>query len=167
MPFQGYIRFPTIHQNSIVFVAEDDLWLVESAGGRAERLTAGVAEVKTPCFSPDGAQLAFVGEAEGAEEVYLMRSLGDEAQRLTFQSAVCTVAGWSSTGEHIFFASNADQFDARARFLYQIGSQGGLPTLLPYGLANALSYGSGEGVVIGRNIREPAQIGRASCRERV
>ena len=85
-----------------------------------------------------------------------MRSLGDEAQRLTFQSAVCTVAGWSSAGEHIFFASNADQFDARARFLYQIGSQGGLPTLLPYGLANALSYGPEGGVVIGRNIREPA-----------
>src|SRR5579885_1326523 len=83
MPFQGYVRFPTIHQDSIVFVAEDDLWLVESAGGRAERLTAGVAEVQTPVFSPDGRQLAFVGKAEGAEEVYLMPGLGDETTRLT------------------------------------------------------------------------------------
>ena len=42
MPFQGYMRFPTIHRDAIVFVAEDDLWLVASGGGRAERLTAGV-----------------------------------------------------------------------------------------------------------------------------
>lgn len=157
MPFQGYIRFPTIHQDSIIFVAEDDLWQIESAGGRAERLTAGVAEAKTPCFSPDGTQLAFVGEAEGAEEVYLMRNLGDEAQRLTFQAAFCTVVGWSPAGDRILFASNADQFDTRARFLYALDTQGGLPTLLPYGQANALSYGPTGGVVIGRNISEPAR----------
>ncbi len=157
MPFQGYIRFPTIHQDSIIFVAEDDLWQIESAGGRAERLTAGVAEVQTPCFSPDGAQLAFVGKSEGTEEVYLMRNLGDEAQRLTFQAATCTIAGWSPAGDRIFFASNADQFDGRARFLYALDPQGGLPDLLPYGLANALSYGPGGGVVIGRNISEPAR----------
>ena len=157
MPFQGYIRFPTIYQDSIVFVAEDDLWLVESSGGRAERLTAGVAEVKTPLFAPDGSQLAFVGTSEGAEEVYLMRGLGDEAQRLTFQAANCTIAGWSRDGEQIFFASNADQFDSRAHFLYALSPQGGLPTSLPYGLANALSYGPGEGVVIGRNIGDPAR----------
>lgn len=78
MPFQGYVRFPTIHKDSIVFVAEDDLWLVASTGGRAERLTAGVAEVKTPWFSPDGKQLAFVGKAEGTEEIYLMPGLGDK-----------------------------------------------------------------------------------------
>ena len=87
MPFQGYVRFPTIHQDAIVFVAEDDLWLVGDAGGRAERLTAGVAEVKTPCFAPDGRQLAFVGKAEGSEEVYLMPNLGDETRRLTFQAS--------------------------------------------------------------------------------
>lgn len=157
MPFQGYIRFPSIHQDSIVFVAEDDLWLVESAGGRAERLTAGVAEIKTPYFSPDGTQLAFVGEAEGTEEVYLMPNLGDEAQRLTFQSALCTIAGWSPSGDRIFFASSADQFDTRARFLYALSPQGGLPTRLPYGSANALSYGPQGSVVIGRNIGEPAR----------
>ncbi len=157
MPFQGYIRFPSIHRDSIVFVAEDDLWLVESAGGRAERLTAGVAEVKTPYFSPDGTQLAFVGESEGSEEVYLMRSLGDEAQRLTFQSAICTLAGWSPDGERIFFASSVDQFDSRARFLYALSPQGGLPVPMPYGMANALSYGPQGSVVIGRNISEPAR----------
>lgn len=157
MPFQGYVRFPTIHQNSIVFVAEDDLWLVEDAGGRAERLTAGVAEVKTPWFSPDGNQLAFVGKAEGTEEVYLMPGLGDETTRLTFQSGPCNVVGWSLTGEHILFASSASHFDTEAWALFAIHFQGGLPNLLPYGMANAITFGPHHGVVIGRNIEEPAR----------
>jgi tricorn protease len=171
MPFQGYVRFPTIHQESIVFVAEDDLWLVESGGGRAERLTAGVAEVKTPWLAPDGKRLAFVGETEGTEEVYLMPDLGDEATRLTFQSTSCSVIGWSPAGERILFASSAGQFEADAYFLYAIDEQGGLPDPLPYGLANAASYGPQGGVVIGRNIEEPAywkryrggKIGRLWC----
>ncbi len=36
MPSQGYVRYPTIHQDQIVFISEDDLWLVLSEGGRAE-----------------------------------------------------------------------------------------------------------------------------------
>jgi len=85
MSSQGYIRYPTIHQDTIVFVSEDDLWLVSSEGGRAERLTAGVAEVSYPRFSPDGTQLAFVGEEEGPSEIYAMPALGGLAKRLTFK----------------------------------------------------------------------------------
>lgn len=157
MPFQGYKRFPTIYHDSIVFVAEDDLWLVESSGGRAERLTAGVAEIKTPAFSPDGTFLAFVGETEGPGEVYVMQSLGDEATRLTFQSAWCSIAGWSPTGEAILFASNAGQFAGKAQILHTISRLGGLPEPLPYGQANAISYGPNGGIVLGRNIGEPAR----------
>src|SRR5579859_5165147 len=156
MPFQGYVRFPTIHQDSIVFVAEDDLWLITSSGGRAERLTAGVAEVKTPWFAPDGKQLAFVGKAEGSEEVYVMPNLGDETQRLTFLSSPCQIAGWSPTSEQILFASSANHFDYDGWTIYTLDTNGGLPKPLPYGIANAITFGPEGGVVLGRNIDEPA-----------
>ena len=153
MPSQGYVRYPTIYRDHIIFVSEDDLWLISSEGGRAERLTAGVAEASYPRFSPDGALLAFVGREEGPSEVYVMPALGGLAQRLTFQAATsCRVSGWSLSGDEILYASNAGQFAPRFETIYAISPREGQPRQLRVGLANAISYGSRGGVVLGRNI---------------
>src|SRR6266699_2657189 len=157
MSTQGYVRFPTIHQDRIIFVAEDDLWFVSSGGGRAERLTAGVGEVSHPHFSPDGELLAFVGREEGPSEVYVMPSTGGIAQRLTFLSASCRIAGWSPTGDTILYASNAGQAHSDQNAIYAISPQGGQSRQLPVGMANAISYGPQGGVVLGRNTQEPAR----------
>jgi len=157
MSSQGYVRFPSIHQDRIIFVSEDDLWLVTSEGGRAERLTAGVGEVTYPHFSPDGELLAFVGREEGPSEVYVMPSTGGIAQRLTFLSASCRIAGWSPTGDTILYASNAGQAHSDQNAIYAISPQGGQSRQLPVGMANAISYGPQGGVVLGRNTQEPAR----------
>jgi tricorn protease len=156
MSTQGYVRYPTIHQDRIIFVAEDDLWFVSSEGGRAERLTAGVGEVSYPHFSPDGELLAFVGREEGPSEVYVMPSLSGTAQRLTYLSASCRVAGWDLSGETILYASNAGQALYSHTAIYAISPQGGQPKQIPVGIASAISYGPEGGVVIGRITREPA-----------
>src|SRR5689334_9672538 len=139
MTSQGYVRFPTIHRDRIIFVSEDDLWLVSSDGGRAERLTAGVGEVSYPHFSPDGELLAFVGREEGPSEVYIMPSLGGIAQRLTFQDASCRVAGWNLSGDAILYASDAGQAHYRQSAIYAVSPLGGQPKLVPVGMANTIS----------------------------
>ena len=153
---QGYIRYPHIHHDHIVFVSEDDLWLVASTGGRAERLTAGVDSVSYPRFSPDGQYLAFVGREEGPSEIYVMPALGGPAQRLTFQAGSCRVLGWSPSGDEILYASNAGQYISKFWVIYAIRPDGSQPRQLPVGMANAISYGPDGGVVLGRNVREAA-----------
>src|SRR4029077_13448680 len=156
MPSQGYVRFPTIYRERIVFVAEDDLWLVSSEGGRAERLTAGVGEIKYPRFSPDGAWLAFMGKEERPGEVYIMSEQGSEASRLTFEG-VSNVSGWSFDGQAIVYASSSRGAHRGEDMLYAVGLHGGEARQLPLGLANAVAYGPGGATVLGRNIGEPAR----------
>lgn len=156
MPSQGYVRFPTIYQDQIVFVAEDDLWQVSSEGGRAGRLTAGVGETRSPRLSPDGQWLAFLGKEEGPSEVYVMSAQGSEARRLTFEG-ISDVVGWSPTGDAIIFASSTSSAHHREDLLYTISLNGGEPRQIPVGMANAIAYGPEGGVVIGRNIGEPAR----------
>lgn len=155
MPSRGYVRFPTIHRDRIVFVAEDDLWQVASTGGRAERLTSNVGEIRYPRFSPDGCWLAFVGKEEGPREVYLMAAEGSEARRLTYQG-VSTVAGWSMAGDAILFASAARSAHYGENMLYTLAPEEREARQLPVGMANAIAYGPARAVVIGRNIGEPA-----------
>ncbi len=82
-----------------------------------------------------------------------MSSSGDVARRLTYQQgSICRVNGWMPSGEEILYASNAGQFAARFEVLYTISPDGGEPHQLPYGMANAISFGPHGGVVIGRNI---------------
>ncbi len=154
---QGYIRFPHMYQDHIVFVSEDDLWLVSNQGGRAERLTAAADEIHYPRFSPDGQWLAFVGKEEGPNEVYVMPAFGGPATRLTFQAADCRVLGWTPDSKDILYASNTGQYVGGFYTIYAITPEGGMPRALPVGMANAISYGPQGGVVLGRNIREPAR----------
>ena len=97
-PTRGYFRFPSIHQDTIVFTAEGDLWRVSSAGGPATRLTTHAAQETRAAISPDGAQIAFSAGYEGPREVYTMPLAGGLPRRLTYDGESSRVVGWSPDG---------------------------------------------------------------------
>ena len=151
----GYYRSPTICQDTIVFVCEDDLWTVPVDGGVARRLTSNLGAAGSPRLSPDGEQLAFAGREEGPSEVYSMPALGGEAKRLTYQGSNVSIVGWDTDGKHILYSSGAGlAFDP---WIWKVSSEGGEPQRLPYGPANHIDFSDAGGVIIGRLTREPAR----------
>jgi tricorn protease len=153
----GYLRTPTIRGDDVIFVCDDDLWLVSAGGGRAYRLTAGVAEASGPRLSPDGRFVAFVGREEGPPDVYLMPAAGGDTRRLTHQGGTMVVAGFDPVDGAIVYATDADRPFFRDRWLHRVSPEGGLPELLPLGPAGAVSYGPDGGMVLGRFVDDPAR----------
>lgn len=146
----GYYRSPALWGDTVIFVADDDLWHVPLAGGKAERLTSGDGEVLDPVFSPDGRWIAFTGTYEGHSEVYLMAASGGEAKRLTYISEGSSVVGWKNNNEIIFSSTKNHPF--RLRNLYAVHIKSERVDLIPCGPANFISYNpNGKGSVIQRH----------------
>lgn len=147
---EGYYRNPTVWKDRLVFVADDDLWQVSLAGGKAERLTSGIGNANDPAFSPDGKWIAFTGAYEGHPEIYTMPSEGGEAQRLTYITEGSLMVGWTTANESIFSTTKNHPF--RLRTLYKAHLKTGKLDPLPCGPANFISYNpQGKGCVIQRH----------------
>jgi tricorn protease len=155
----GYVRFPTVHGNTVVFVAEDDLWAVSTDGGIARRLSAGLGPFARPRFSPDGRYLVVIGREEGESDLYRMPAEGGPLTRLTFTGGVAALAGFTPDGQVVAAVTAKVPFP-QAPDLYVIpleGAGGGDPgTRLPWGTATAIAYGPAGGVVLGRKVADLA-----------
>ncbi len=136
------LRFPDICGDQVVFVHGGDLWLVAEKGGVARRLTAHPGREVFPRFSPDCTRIAFTGQYDGDEQVYVMPAAGGEPQRLTFYPAHGPlpprwgydnqVYGWTRDGAAVLFRSLRDAGErGSSGRLYTVSMQGGLPEALP------------------------------------
>jgi WD40-like Beta Propeller Repeat len=77
------LRKPTVSKTQIAFSYGGDLWIVSRSGGEARRLTSDVGIEIDPVFSPDGTMVAFTGEYDGNEDVYVVPAAGGIPKRLT------------------------------------------------------------------------------------
>ncbi len=100
--YEGYYRFPTLHDDTIVFTSEGDLWRVSAAGGLARRLTTDHGMETDAAISPDGKWLAFSAEYEGPTEVYTMPLAGGLPVRRTYEGESARVVGWTPDGKILY-----------------------------------------------------------------
>lgn len=81
------------------------IWLVAVADGRAtgppRRLTGGDAAALTPVFSPDGSEIAFVGQMGSGSDVWAVSvDGGSQPRRITFGAEVGSMR-WSPSSNRI------------------------------------------------------------------
>lgn len=145
------LRFPDIHGNTVVFSYAGDLWKASAKGGTATRLTAHSGEELFAKFSPDGKQIAFTGQYDGDEQVYVIPVTGGVPRQLTYYPARgplsprggCDnqVYGWTPDGKGVLFRSFRDADGAGVETaLYRADLEGGLPEKLPMPTAGAGDY---------------------------
>ena len=133
------LRFPDIHGDNVVFTYAGNLWLASSSGGTATRLTTHPGMELFAKFSPDGEWIAFTGQYDGDEQVYVMPTAGGVPRQLTYYPARGPLAerhgydhqvyGWTNDGSAVLFRSFRD--DRRDSRLYSVSIDGGLPAPLP------------------------------------
>ncbi|MGH8272969.1 MAG: protease, partial [Gammaproteobacteria bacterium] len=144
-------RFPTIHGNTIVFEAGGNLWKVGLSGGEAERLTADPGYDEMPRFSPNGQWIAFTGQYDGQNDVYVMPAAGGQVKRLTWHSDITAhaplrwgpnsmVVTWTPDSKNVVFMSRRDIFNSWFGRLFEIPVTGGLATPLPLPKGGMLTY---------------------------
>ena len=81
------LRFPDIHGDRVAFTYAGDIWTAPTTGGSAIRLTAHPGAEVFAKFSPDGKWIAFTGQYDGDEQVYVIPSSGGVPRQLTFYPA--------------------------------------------------------------------------------
>lgn len=150
------LRFPDLHGDRVVFTHGGDLWQAPLSGGTAVRLTSAKGVELFAKYSPDGKWIAFTGQLDGDEQVYVMPSDGGEPLRLTSYPARGPlpdrwgydhqVYGWTPDGSAVLFRGLDQSWTPAAGRLFTVAvpqhraQQGALPVPLPMPVAGAGDY---------------------------
>lgn len=160
------MRFPSIHNNQLVFSYAGDLYTVESQGGVARKLTNDVGYEMFARFSPDGKHIAFTAQYDGNTEVYLIPAQGGEPKRLTFTATLSRddisdrmgpnniVIGWKDNNT-VIYRSRMHSFNDFKGKLYLVSIEGGQSEELPLPCGGFCSFSNdGEKLAFNRIFRE-------------
>jgi tricorn protease len=141
------LRFPDIHGDKVVFTYAGDLWTAPATGGAATRLTAHPGLELFAKFSPDGKWIAFMGQYDGDEQVYVIPVGGGVPKQLTWYPARGPlpprwgydnqVMGWTRDGKSVLVRSMRDGWDLTDTRIYTVPVDGSLGEPLPMPVSGA------------------------------
>src|SRR3990172_1277552 len=142
-----------------------DLWVMPASGGQAKQITRNPGQDFYPSWSPDGSSLVFWSVRDGNEDIYAIAFDGSGEKRLTDDSAADRSPAISPDGAWIVFWS----FRGGSGAVWRMPREGGEPVRLASPGFYPIWSRDGRAVYfLDRNDlwMVPAEIGRASCRER-
>jgi Tol biopolymer transport system component len=97
-----------------------DLYTLPITGGRATRITEGMAYDAQPRWSPDGKQIVFVTDRDGSDDVWVVDADGKNARQITrTDRAMFLSPEWTPDGKYIVVSRNNQLFGTSySLFLY-------------------------------------------------
>jgi tricorn protease len=134
------MKDPDVNKDKIVFSYEGDLWLANTSGGTALRLTTAPGNEYSPKFSPDGSSIAFTGNYDGSNNVYVMPVSGGEPKRVTYNSNGAQTITWTPDSKRIVFSSFYENFVMRDPKLYFVDKDGSAPERFPLDRGRRCSF---------------------------
>jgi tricorn protease len=139
-PHAGMLRYPDVSASEIAFVYANDIWKVSRDGGVATRVAGPAGVERFPRFSPDGKNIAFVGNYDGNVDLYTLPTEGGIAQRITFHPSGESLCDWTADGRLIYHFGGLGGKPGVPQ-LFTIDAKGGPPEKLPvpYGANGAIS----------------------------
>ncbi len=113
------------------------IYLVPFDGGESTRLTNHESD-RTPVFSPDGQQLAYMSTRSGNWDIYTISAEGSAPRRVTASAGNDGLPAWSPDGSQIAYVSDADGSWA----IYRTNADGsGSPTrVIPWDGSNRADW---------------------------
>jgi len=159
------LRYPNTSKNEVVFSYAGNIWIAPITGGVARKLTSSPGLELYPRFSPDGKQIAFVGEYDGNPDIYIMPATGGEPRRITYsldmpdiaerQGPAKIIMQWTKDGKNILYRSREKSWNVLSGQLFLAPVDGGLPKELPLARAGFASFSpDGERIAMNRIFRE-------------
>ncbi|MGI9263194.1 MAG: S41 family peptidase, partial [Woeseiaceae bacterium] len=122
------LRQPDISDQHLTFVYAGDVWVTSRDGSEPRRLTSSPGSESRPVFSPDGQQIAYSASFENNADVYVIDVDGGQPTRLTWHPGADMPTGWTATGDAVTFVSARETDHGRSGQLYQVSTNGGMPT---------------------------------------
>jgi tricorn protease len=142
------LRDPSLSETHVAFSYAGDIWVANRDGTNLRRLTSAGHAAK-PAFSPDGSQIAFMGEHDGVRNVYVVPVTGGESRQLTFNPADLgemrmgrsgDMVGWMPDGKRVLFTSRRAAFAGGVVQLFTVPVQGGAVEPVPLVRAAQASF---------------------------
>jgi Tol biopolymer transport system component len=132
---------------TIVFDLLGDLYSLPIAGGKATRLTSGMAYDVQPRFSPDGKKIVFVSDRSGGENLWVMNADGKDTTALTTGNANQYVSPtWSPDGKYVVASRSGGLFGMAKLWMFHTdGGKGVQLTATPAPSAQTKMLGAAFG----------------------
>ncbi|MDQ6666354.1 MAG: LpqB family beta-propeller domain-containing protein, partial [Acidobacteriota bacterium] len=112
---------------TLIFDLLGDLYTLPIEGGTAKRITSGPAFDSQPAFSPDSAQIAFISDRDGADNLWIAKADGSQPRQLTHdRNAELASPSWTPDGEYVLVSREAPQARTYEIWMYHIRGGSGV-----------------------------------------